>query len=90
MNCAALDVEIALRWTSKYRCAGCAPAQRKCAALETALANTARYIEAGYNEATAYIEMGLSPQSTKCIHFHSFITKTRLYRGNIQVPWTSI
>ena len=40
MNCAALEVEIALRWTSKYRCAGCAPAQRKCAALETALANT--------------------------------------------------
>ena len=41
MNCAALEVEIALRWTSKYRCDGCAPAQCKCAALETALANTA-------------------------------------------------
>ena len=49
-----------------------------------------RYIEAGYNEVPAYIEMGLSPQSTKCIHFHPFITKTRLYRRNIQVPWTSI
>ena len=33
-----------------------------------------RYIEAGYNEVSAYIEMGLSPQSTKCIHFHTFIT----------------
>ena len=49
-----------------------------------------RYTEAGYNEVPAYIEMGLSPQSTKCIHFHPFITKTRLYRRNTQVPWTSI
>ena len=32
----------------------------------------------------------ITPQSTKCIHFHPFITKTRLYRRNIQVPWTSI
>ena len=49
-----------------------------------------RFIEAGYNKVPAYIEMGLSPQSTKCIHFHPFIVKTWLNRRNIQVPWTSI
>ena len=42
---------------------------------------TSRYTEAGYNEVPAYIEMELFPQSTKCIHFHPFITKHGYIEG---------
>ena len=34
-----------------------------------------RNIEAGYNEVPAHMEMGLSSQCTKCIHFYPFIVK---------------
>ena len=37
-----------------------------------------RYNQVGYNEMTAYNEMEIFPQSTKCINYYPLITNIRV------------